>query len=376
MCGPAGRMLGGATVGVEEPEKQTGTKEKAMKTPSLLAGIVCSLTLVVGPSQAQAVESFFDVFPELTQGPPYPSTPPITVTVQNQIVSTGRIDAEIVFLSLQAVQPPSMPSRMTGRDSGGGIGSPGLESFFDVFVEIDVGDIPAESFFDVFFDMTSPTGIAMTLAKEPEPSFAESFFDVFFDTTVTDMPGMILTHHVTGQVGLGYELSDVLVSSPTPFVDSFFDVFFDITVTGVQPADPSQPVIGMTMTGALITDPALLPGDTQPDGCVDGLDYGTWSLNYLATGQAPWSAGGYTVGNFNEDDTVDGLDYGTWSLNYQQGCGPEAEVPEPACAVLLIAALGPLLFRRRSGWCVISGALRRASGPVSRRPVSGDGWDC
>jgi len=59
-----------------------------------------------------------------------------------------------------------------------------------------------------------------------------------------------------------------------------------------------------------------LPGDSQPDGAVDGLDYDRWSLNYKATGVPKWSEGGYTVGNFNEDNTVDGLDYNIWSLNY------------------------------------------------------------
>ncbi|KPK81331.1 MAG: hypothetical protein AMJ81_10665, partial [Phycisphaerae bacterium SM23_33] len=95
----------------------------------------------------------------------------------------------------------------------------------------------------------------------------------------------------------------------------------------------------------LVNHPALA-GDANADNVVDGLDYNTWSLHYLESGHPAWADGGWSVGNFNADDVVDGLDYNAWSLNY----APEAgAVPEPASALLLIAGLCPLLWRRRSG---------------------------
>jgi len=93
--------------------------------------------------------------------------------------------------------------------------------------------------------------------------------------------------------------------------------------------------------------PVPIPGDTQPDGCVDGLDYNRWSVNYLASGVPARSAGGHTVGNFNEDTTVDGLDYNIWSLHYQEGCGAGAQVPEPSCALLIVVGTAGMLRRRR-----------------------------
>jgi hypothetical protein len=99
--------------------------------------------------------------------------------------------------------------------------------------------------------------------------------------------------------------------------------------------------------------PGLPLGDANGDGCVDGLDYNTWSGHYLACGQPSWSDGGWTVGNFNEDDCVDGLDYNVWSRNYQAGCGGAGAVPEPGAAALVILGF----------WVAARGWRGRRSGP-------------
>jgi endonuclease/exonuclease/phosphatase family metal-dependent hydrolase len=113
----------------------------------------------------------------------------------------------------------------------------------------------------------------------------------------------------------------------------------------LQPADTIAASDHLPVYACLDIPAAPLPGDTNDDNCVDGLDYNTWSLHYRQTGHPAWSDGGWTVGNFNADETVDGLDYNVWSLNYQAGC-EGAAIPEPAFAALFIAGLGAVLRRR------------------------------
>jgi len=61
----------------------------------------------------------------------------------------------------------------------------------------------------------------------------------------------------------------------------------------------------------------LYMGDANLDGCVDGLDYVIWSMNYDPEEDGKvWSQA-----DFNGDRIVDGLDYIIWSDNYGKGCG-------------------------------------------------------
>jgi hypothetical protein len=63
------------------------------------------------------------------------------------------------------------------------------------------------------------------------------------------------------------------------------------------------------------------PGDATEDGMVDGADYTIWADNYGKSDADPWSAGGWTVGNFTEDTNVDGADYTIWADEYGYGTG-------------------------------------------------------
>ena len=116
--------------------------------------------------------------------------------------------------------------------------------------------------------------------------------------------------------------------------------------TNIRPATRERPATPATAPGPLA--PRLWItigphfGDANEDGCVDGLDYVSWSNNYN-------QAGGWTEGDFNQDNLVDGLDYVVWSNNYEAGVCTPGMVPEPATmALLAMGALALAKRRRRS----------------------------
>ncbi len=75
---------------------------------------------------------------------------------------------------------PTMTLRKQSRDGGGGYQ---VESFFDVF--LDAPPIDPESFFDIFtrVEPRTPGGTPLPLRADVlvEPHFVDSFFDVFFE---------------------------------------------------------------------------------------------------------------------------------------------------------------------------------------------------
>ena len=80
---------------------------------------------------------------------------------------------------------------------------------------------------------------------------------------------------------------------------------------------------------------ALLPGDANRDGVVDGADYTAWADGY---GQP----GGWENGDFDGNGWVNGTDYTIWAQHYGTG---DAAVPEPAALSVLV--LGAIAFIAR-----------------------------
>ncbi len=126
----------------------------------------------------------------------------------------------------------------------------------------------------------------------------------------------------------------------SPGVDSIYSFIWNDTPVlewYLDSRDAQQAYIIVVMP-----DPVTAPGDANLDGRVSIADVGILADNYGLTGGANWSQG-----DFNGDGAVGVADLGTLADNYGSGVGGAAAVPEPSGVLLLLAALGPLIRRRR-----------------------------
>lgn len=88
---------------------------------------------------------------------------------------------------------------------------------------------------------------------------------------------------------------------------------------------------------------ASLAGDYNRDGVVDAADYTLWRDTLGQAGSAPAADG-------DGDKVVTLADYDVWRNAYgQSGAAPTTAAPEPAAALLCLAALGLPLARRGRG---------------------------
>jgi len=88
---------------------------------------------------------------------------------------------------------------------------------------------------------------------------------------------------------------------------------------------------------------ALLPGDANGDGSVDGSDLNIVLSNYGTTSGATWA-----MGDFNGDGAVDGSDLNVVLSNYGSTSYAAAAVPESCTlGMLALGVLGLLAYAWR-----------------------------
>jgi hypothetical protein len=85
--------------------------------------------------------------------------------------------------------------------------------------------------------------------------------------------------------------------------------------------------------------PAVLPGDADRNGTVNGADLNIVLSNYNQT----FTGDAWTFGDFDGNDTVNGADLNTVLSHYNEHLGVGAAVPEPSILLLASAGLVSLL---------------------------------
>ena len=138
------------------------------------------------------VDSFFDVFTEVSFGPPYPAVDSIGLNIGHESGPAGPIITDAVLTAgLEGVSPLDLPVEIFAHGEGSSSQyDPDwwVESFFDVFCEPpDPEPIPPDSFFDVFFDLDLPSGAGSPLLSQvPDVFHIDSFFDITFQIELPD----------------------------------------------------------------------------------------------------------------------------------------------------------------------------------------------
>ena len=217
----------------------------------------------VGPGEALAVDSFFDVFSELSvsSGPPYPATDSINMAIgHEEATDQPPVTDAVLRANLKNVVPVTTVVEVHAHATGGkvGLGTWNSNARFDDF-SYSSESYPVDSFFDVFFDIDLPAGGSPILNAVPNTNFVvDSFFDITYRIDFADGGYHNLQLHGEVQPGVpGLRFTNVEVQN-TFLVDSFFDVFFDITVTDPQAINFDEPIVQLTMSGSYVPEPATL----------------------------------------------------------------------------------------------------------------------
>ena len=231
---------------------------------SVLVGLIGLILLIAtGPVCAQdfAVDSFFDVFTELsmTEGPPYPSAPPIRIAS-----SGGGMYLEDIELGFGPGSDPfdnQVVLSMTAEDTGGPVGGdPGQMA--TLAISTPDGTFNVDSFFDITYQIDFE-GQEHAIKKVDLPSgdFAvDSFFDITYQIEFED--GIRETRGVRGTLMPGQSavkgISGSVLPSSDFAVDSFFDIIFEIDIDEGATFDPGLPLLRIDLEGGHTPEPSSI----------------------------------------------------------------------------------------------------------------------
>jgi len=200
---------------------------------SSLAVIVAFWLVVVGRADAMPVYSDTADFPV-----------PMGRYDSENTTGYERIDVEMVSMSLRSIDPVNV---LSPPAPGGGSR---VSSFFDVFVEVDLGgggQYTFDSFFDVFTEL-SIDNVSDSLLVSPQVYKTELILPILLMSSgaqirLDSARPSLGDHSITSLPGGGYR------------IDSFFDVFTELSVDGTNwyPANNA-----LYMSFSIIPEPATL----------------------------------------------------------------------------------------------------------------------
>jgi len=208
-----------------------------------LISVVTIAAIALLATSAGAIDSFFDVFTELSvfTGPPYPACCH-QVAVAHEVGGAVEVDGQL-SLGLKEATDVATGDAIPTDLTAGEIGPPGsdfvVDSFFDITYRSDLGGptFAVDSFFDITVDLTNSDGTPATLVPlhpeipegDPARYFDTFVVDSFFDITYRIDFGGGNQHELTfhGAVQPGLVILDASPSLPSPGArptDSFFDI--------------------------------------------------------------------------------------------------------------------------------------------------------
>ncbi len=226
-----------------------GMASKSLVAVVLTAGIFSS-------SNAQAVDSFFDVFVALSESGqvvmqtvdsgefPFPPPPLNFPDIETAAPGNQTIDIEIVALSL--VSSSRIPMNIGTPDPSGSFQ---VDSFFDITYQVNATDSTGtttnttDSFFDIAVSMlVTPEAPVILPTGEESRGFATEILSVSLSESnpvpLSGAPDFDLAIQLTEGQATKSDGHVTVLKSPaggggnTYAVDSFFDVFVEISVDG------------------------------------------------------------------------------------------------------------------------------------------------
>jgi hypothetical protein len=154
--------------------------------------------------------------------------------------------------------------------------------------------------------------------------------NAFHDVVLTDASDGTVKAYLDGSLSFAVSTNVMNINNPQNLVNFFLD-----NVGGSYNNEYSNGSVARialfdgVLTDGQVASLALLPGDADGDGTVNGADLNTVLSNYNLTGM-DWAHG-----DFDDNGTVNGSDLNTVLSNYNQSSGVGAAVPEPSAFFLL-----------------------------------------